>query len=421
MRKGLIYTIFVLITASLIGIVVTQVFWIRNAYHLKEELFNRGVAIALKSVATAMELNDGKGFPGNMDLSNVEVGKRFDSLFLEEMGCMRIDEEVVYGIYQKTDGKFIFGGFANYEKELRRSAHAVSLAGKSSGQALVLAAFYPRQQSIVLRQLLGWMILSGVFTLILCGAFVTVVKMILRQKKHTEMKTDFVNNMTHELRTPISTISLASEMLLKPTGELSRERIRRYARVIRDENLRLKRQVEQVLQISLLDRGKFRLKPRQIDVHQVIEERAKTFSLQMAKRGGQLDCNLQADFSYIFADRVHFVNVLTNVLDNANKYSPQHPDIRVSTRNSDDGIVISVEDKGGGISKENQELIFKKLYRVPTGNIHDVKGFGLGLYYVKTMVEAHGGWVSVKSEPRKGSRFDMFFPFNYKENKNAYE
>lgn len=226
------------------------------------------------------------------------------------------------------------------------------------------------------------------------------------------MKSDFVNNMTHEFKTPISTISLASEMLMKPTVLESKNRILKYATVIYDENSRLKNQVEQVLHIALLDKSAFRLKIKEINAHKLIDQCIRNFKLIVRERKGKISCKLEAANPVIYADKIHFANILTNLLDNANKYSSEAPDILVATKNSNNGLIITVEDKGIGISQENQKQVFKKLYRVPTGNIHNVKGFGLGLFYVKKIVETHGGYIKVKSELLKGSTFEIFFPFN---------
>jgi two-component system phosphate regulon sensor histidine kinase PhoR len=186
--------------------------------------------------------------------------------------------------------------------------------------------------------------------------------------------------------------------------------------IIFDENARLKAQVEQVLQISVLDKKDFKLYKKDIDVHQIIETIVDNFKLVVTQRNGKFFLNLTANPSHIFADPAHFYHIISNLIDNANKFSINEPNIRISTRNTNDGIYIAVEDDGIGISTENLKNVFKKLYRVPTGNVHNVKGFGLGLYYVKTMTEAHGGSIKLKSELNKGSIFELYFPFAYSAN-----
>jgi signal transduction histidine kinase len=222
-----------------------------------------------------------------------------------------------------------------------------------------------------------------------------------------------VNNITHEFKTPIATISLASEMLLKPSVLSSETKARKYAGIIYDENIRLKNQVENVLQLATLDRGEFNLKYKSIDVHQLIYKVTESFQLLVKEKNGSLKLLLNAPNHQSYVDSMHIENVISNLLDNAEKYSPEIPDITISTFNRNDHIVIAVEDKGIGISKENQKRIFRKLYRVHTGNLHNVKGFGLGLYYVKSLIEAHNGNVNLHSEPGKGSRFEISLPLDY--------
>ena len=227
------------------------------------------------------------------------------------------------------------------------------------------------------------------------------------------MKTDFVNNITHEFKTPIATISLASEMLLKPAVLASEAKARKYAGIIYDENIRLKNQVENVLQLAVLDRGMYNLKYKSIDIHQLILKITESYQLLIKEKNGMLKLQLNATNYQSYADELHIENIISNLLDNANKYSPVNPDITISTFNRNDHIVVAVEDKGIGISNENQKHIFRKMFRVHTGNVHDVKGFGLGLYYVKRMVEAHNGNINLHSEPGKGSRFEISLPLDF--------
>jgi two-component system phosphate regulon sensor histidine kinase PhoR len=224
------------------------------------------------------------------------------------------------------------------------------------------------------------------------------------------MKTDFVNNMTHELKTPISTISLASEMLRDPKVTGDSQRIQKYAGVIHDENKRLGSQVEKVLQMAVIDRGEHKLKLSYLNLHDLIHRAVDKMALQVEEHKGILKTDFAARFPEAQVDESHFTNIVINLLDNAIKYSNEIPDITVSTRDQDGGVLISVADKGIGISKDAQKRVFEKFYRVPTGNVHNVKGFGLGLSYVKAMVEAHAGTVKLKSELNKGTTFEVFIP-----------
>jgi two-component system phosphate regulon sensor histidine kinase PhoR len=251
----------------------------------------------------------------------------------------------------------------------------------------------------------------------LAAVFGFVVYTLNRQKKLGEMKTDFVNNMTHELKTPIATISIASEMLTKPEVSIDPKRISRYATMISDENNRLRLMVERVLQMAVLEKGEYNLRMRDTDLHELINEFVQRFILTIRPRGGNICVSLKATKYILKVDKIHFNNIISNLFDNANKYSPEKPHITVKTWSDEKGFYVSVEDKGIGISVEHQKHIFRNLYRVPTRNLHNVKGFGLGLYYVKTLTQAHGGTVNVYSELRKGSRFELFFPFNYQNSK----
>jgi two-component system phosphate regulon sensor histidine kinase PhoR len=222
--------------------------------------------------------------------------------------------------------------------------------------------------------------------------------------------------MTHEFKTPISTISLACEVLRDPDMRQLPNQVDRYIGIIGEENKRLANQVEKVLQIATLDRGKFKLHISEVDIHKVITKAIKNIAIQIESRGGVLAASLDAQSPVIQVDEVHLTNIVFNLLDNANKYSPDKPEISISTENTSKGILIKISDKGQGISKENLAKIFDKFYRVPTGNVHNVKGFGLGLSYVKTIITAHHGDVSVKSEPNKGSTFTLFLPYVYEQN-----
>jgi two-component system, OmpR family, phosphate regulon sensor histidine kinase PhoR len=233
------------------------------------------------------------------------------------------------------------------------------------------------------------------------------------------MKNDFVNNMTHEFKTPISTISVASEMLMKPAVSEFPDKIQKYANIIYDENLRLRNQVEQVLQISILDKNELIIQPVDIDIHPIIENSVDIFNMIVREKEGEIVSELNATQSVIYADELHFINVITNMLDNAIKYTDTKPRIKISTFNKDNGITIRVEDNGIGIDSASQKHIYKKFFRVHTGDVHNVKGFGLGLFYVKSVMDMHQGTIElVKSELTRGSIFELHFPFNFNKNQN---
>lgn len=417
------FLLIVIITAfSLVGIIFIQGFWIKNAVELQERIFHYRVRVALKSVVNSLietkmdtaavipfcekgcGMADAK-FPTSIN------AKLLDSLVRTEFAEMQIKIAYEYGIYDRSKKTFYTGQSTQYRQQLMNSHHMISLACLYRSDAYVLGAYFPDERSMLYRRILKWLIMSFIFLGILIFGFTYTILSFLKQKKLSEMKTDFVNNMTHEFKTPIATISLASEMLMNPQVSGAEERIRKYAGIIYDENLRLKNQVEQVLRIAVLDKGEISLKLQKVDLHEVITQSVRNFSLTIRERNGTIRMNLLAANSFVIADRMHIENMLTNLLDNANKYSPQAPEITVSTSNSETGVFIVVKDNGIGISAENHKHIFKKMFRVHTGNVHDVKGFGLGLYYVKTMAETHGGYIRLISEYGKGSSFELFLPF----------
>ena len=282
-----------------------------------------------------------------------------------------------------------------------------------------LLVFFDDVRPYFVRSLWWMIILSVLMVVIFSGTFGTAIYVILKQKKLSEIKTDFINNMTHEFKTPISTISLAVDSINNPKVMVNQERVHYYTDIIGRENKRMNVQVEHILQMALLDQENFELNEQLLDVNELIEQVADPFMVQVESRGGKLKLELNGTSPYILADEIHLTNVLHNLLDNANKYSPQAPDISVTTSNEKEGIVISVEDHGIGISAESQRKIFEKFYREQNGNIHNVKGFGLGLAYVKTIVVKHGGTIRVKSEPERGSRFDIYLPFGHLQKDNG--
>ncbi|MEM9022887.1 MAG: HAMP domain-containing sensor histidine kinase, partial [Bacteroidota bacterium] len=271
------------------------------------------------------------------------------------------------------------------------------------------SVYFPTISGHVLQELEFWFI-SSALLLVVAIFFAYTISVILRQKRLSEVRTDFINNMTHELKTPISTISLSADVLLQDNITSSPERLQNYARIIRNENSRLQNQVERVLQMATLDKEEIALKLGATDVHEIIRNAVPTIALNIKDQEGKVDMALTATDPLIEADEVHMTNIIYNLLDNASKYTNDRPEIQVSTENAPQGVTIRIRDNGIGMAPEHQKRIFDQFYRIPTGNVHDVKGFGLGLYYVQKMTAAHGGTIRVHSEPGGGSEFVLFFP-----------
>ncbi len=282
--------------------------------------------------------------------------------------------------------------------------------GKGNYTPGYLKVYFPTKRNYLWRRVTTSIILSLLFSGLVLGSFAYTLLTIIRQKKISKMKTDFINNMTHEFKTPIATISLATDSITNPKIIEDKDKVKRFVRIIKQENSRMLNQVEKVLQMAKFDKKEFSLKKTKFDVHNVINQIIENVNLKISKRSGILRSELKAKNSMVLADKTHITNILYNLLDNAEKYSMEKPEITISTRDGNGGIWIDISDKGIGMNKEQQKNIFDKFYRVHTGNIHNVKGFGLGLSYVKAIVDAHKGSIKVKSALGEGSTFSIFLP-----------
>lgn len=346
------------------------------------------------------------------DFSNKIDPATIDSLLKVEFAEQGIVTQYHFGILDETKKNFLFPVGIKVKEELLNSPFQTNLTAKNIFiKPRYLSLYFPGQTNFVISTLLGMLIGTGLVITFILVLFVFTLRTIFLQKKLSEVKNDFINNMTHEFKTPISTISLAVEVLNDRSIEKSEEKVRKYVKVIGDENKRLGLLVENILQTAILDKGKLKLKLSELDIHQLILQVIENSNPQIENRGAVVSTSFEAKQFHLQADKVHFSNIIYNLLDNAMKYSEVKPVIHISTRSNQEGCFITVTDNGIGITRENQKRIFDHLYRVPTGNIHNVKGFGLGLSYVKALIEKHGGSISVESSPGAGSSFTCFFPF----------
>jgi two-component system, OmpR family, phosphate regulon sensor histidine kinase PhoR len=349
----------------------------------------------------------------NKDINKRLTRKWIDSFLQKELSQRGISTPYQLGIYNKQNGKMVLADAAADASEIKRTKYMVKLFPDDLvPQSWYLAVVFPEKRKFVLNSI--GLILPGSFLFMLiiiisCGF---TIFMLLKQKKLSEMKNDFINNMTHEFKTPIATISLATDAINDPRISENKEKVRHYTSIIKEENNRMDLQVQKVLNAALMDKEDFKLNFDPLDAHEVIGKLIERFRLQIAQRSGTLTWHAEAKEHLIFADEVHFGNMINNLLDNANKYSQDAPDITVSTCNKNSDLIIEVEDHGIGMARETQKRIFDKFFRMSTGNIHDTKGFGLGLNYVKTIVNAHKGTIEVKSEIKKGSIFKIKIPLN---------
>jgi two-component system, OmpR family, phosphate regulon sensor histidine kinase PhoR len=339
----------------------------------------------------------------------------------EELKNRGINIPYQFAVYSKARNNFVlvnrnyivFDNATDMEQtgaaNLFYSPYKVALFKQDIESPGFLTVYFPNQTSLVLGSVWQTLALSVLFTGIILFCFWYTIQVIYRQKQISEMKNDFINNMTHEFKTPIATISLATDSINNPMILGNPDKIKRFTEIIRQENKRMNAQVERVLQMALIDKSDFELNLSELNLHDTIKQAVVNFSLQIEKREGVLTTDLQATHPIIEADATHISSVIHNLLDNANKYSPEKPEINIATRDVSNGVEVTIQDKGIGISKEARKNIFDKFYRVHTGNLHDVKGFGLGLSYVKAIMTAHKGSIDVKSEPGQGSSFILTF------------
>ncbi len=320
-----------------------------------------------------------------------------------------LKEDFEYGIYDCFTDSIVYGSKISFKAGYERSdADQIHRLKEFQPDGHYFGVLFPNKSSFILVQLDFWMYSSFVILLIVVF-FSYTISVMLKQKKLAEIKTDFVNNMTHELKTPISTIGLSAEALANPDITQNPARMLQYVNIIKNENSRLKNQVERVLQIASLTPNKVHLRDEILDIHNIIIKATETFQMQLDEKDGKIALDLHAGNCLIHGDVVHITNVIYNLLDNATKYTETSPEILIKTENIGTELVIKIKDTGIGIGKQHLKMIFEKFYRIPTGNLHSVRGFGLGLFYVKTIVKAHQGKIEVESQPGKGSTFTLNF------------
>jgi two-component system phosphate regulon sensor histidine kinase PhoR len=334
-----------------------------------------------------------------------------DSLTASTLQQSGITLPFAFGVISERDDSLHLMQPASFAPELRSSKFKTRLFPNDLSHSFnQLVLYFPGEQAFLLKQIGPHLALAVLFMGIIVCCFAYTIRTIIRQKEFSLRLMDFVNNMTHEFKTPISTISVAVETILHPAALHDEEKIKRYTGVIQDESARMKHQVDKILQMAIIEEGKYSLKRAPVDIQSLIAKAAENATLQVDARGGTIRCELLAPLSIIDADVVHLANVINNILDNAVKYSQEAPEIVVTTRNEETRLVCSVKDNGIGISEEDQRHVFERYFRVHTGNIHNVRGFGLGLAYVKLITEAHGGSVSLRSDLGRGTTVELAFP-----------
>lgn len=378
---------------------------------LNSQTFAEGATVR-KQVMLNYLMNSALGEGGSEEIEKrISVGL-IDTLLKQELANKRIHTSYEFGVFSPDRNKIVLQKTGKFHDELLFKGFPYPLfSGSGIATRDFFLIYFPEQSRYNLQSLWAMMIVSILLVLAIIAAFTYSVLTIIKQRKLSDLKNDFINNMTHEFKTPISTISLACQALSDKDIDRTKEMYSDYIGIIGDENYRLGEMAEKILQTAILEKGNLHLRAEAINIHELISDALYKIAIQIEIRDGIITKSLKAEHHIIKADRVHLSNVIFNLLDNANKYSPRKPQILVSTEDAENGIYLSIQDKGMGINKANQKKIFDKLYRVPTGDVHNVKGFGLGLSYVKFIVEKHGGSISVESEPGKGSTFTMYLPF----------
>jgi len=412
--------IIILAALSIAGITFTQIYWVRRALDIRENQFYRDVSSSLRSVAQKIfEINRTPSAANNpvdqlsSNYFTVTINGPIDADLLEfllktEFEKRNVTADFEYGIYDCSE-KCMVGGNYISPKKGKTVAHFPE-APKLKNDGYYFAVHFPGVEANLISQMGIWGFSSAVL-LIVIFFFVYTLLVILKQRRLSEIQKDFINNMTHEFKTPISTIAISAEVLKNPGIIHTPERLLNYVTIIQNENHRLKQQVERVLQMARLDKEDIGLKKEQVDIHELICEAVKNITPSLQSKNGKINMDLNAMHNLVLVDRLHFINVFYNLLDNAIKYNHSSPEIIIRTHVDNKVLLISVSDNGIGISEENHKKIFHKFYRVPTGNIHDVKGFGIGLNYVKLIVEKHEGKVSLQSDLDKGSTFTIAIPY----------
>jgi len=421
MNRKTIRTIIFLAVFSLIGIIATQMFWVKNAYNLQEKQFNDRVHVALTNVThDLLDINEDESELINpvkrvssnyytVMINDTVNPYLLESLLRNEFVQRNIKIDFEYVIYDCFTDSIVFGDYISLGEGEKDNLQSKSYNMKWDRDGHYFGIFFPSKGAYILSEMSIWAF-SSFIILVIMIFFAYTINVILKQKKISEMKNDFINNITHEFKTPISTISLSTEVLLSPNIASEPERLKNYARIIKEENNRLKNQVDKVLQLATLEKSTLKLENENINLHKLIESSIKSFGLILREKNGEISSFLNATDYTILGDNIHITNTIHNLIDNAIKYSSTEPEITIATSSYNGFIEISVKDNGIGIPKEAQKHIFDKFYRTPTGNIHDIKGFGLGLNYVKTIVEAYSGSVKLISKENEGSTFVIKLP-----------
>lgn len=420
MRNATIRGVIIFGALTIMGIIGIQSYLLRRTWYLEQAKFQEKVRIALINTAEDLASLNNYPLPAQnlvtevepnyfiVNINNIINANNLEYYLQQSLESVALTEDFEYGIYDCASQEMLYGQYISYtetEGPLRRT----DLPTYDEFE-YYFGVRFPNRQSYLLGNLQLTVILTAILALTVVF-FAWSIFVILRQKQLSEMQKDFINNMTHEFKTPISTIGISADVFLGHPAVKADERLVRYAGIIAEQNQRLNKQVEKVLQLARIEQGNFNLHPEKIDVNDLLDPILKSAEIKITEQHGHLESKLGATNTVVLADRLHLTNMLHNLLDNAIKYCRDVPRVTLKTENVESGkLLISVIDEGIGIPKEHQHRVFQKFYRVPTGNIHNVKGFGLGLYYIRNICQAHGWRVRLLSEVDKGTTVTLEIP-----------
>ena len=419
MRQKQIRFVVLLGAFAIIGIISIQVYFLQNAWNIKEKQFVQSVLIGLRNVAEKMSKYNETALPHANPIrqlsSNyfvVDINSVIDANILEfylkaEFDKLNLQTDFEYAIYNCQTEKMEYGNYIAKSGNTKPNVLTVNLP-KYDQYIYYFGVNFPLLRNTITGDMVIWFFFMGLL-LVAIIFFVYAIFVILQQKRLSEMQKDFINNMTHEFKTPISSINISADVIMDPNIINDPGRLYTYGSVIKQENNRLNLQVDKVLQIARIESQSFHLKKEQVGLNSLILKVAENCKAN-SNRQLVLNTKLADSVEEIEADALHLTNILHNLLDNASKYSGKEPVITIETENTGKSVLIRISDNGPGINPEYQRRIFQKFYRIPTGNLHDVKGFGLGLYYVKTICDAHHWTISLTSEPGKGTTFVIEIP-----------
>ncbi len=420
MKNSTITRVVILGTIAIVGIIAMQSYWVVSTWNINEEEFNQKVNLALYNVADALADLNGTTLPtrnivrqrtSNYYVVNTayEIDTRSLEYFLQrEFESLALNIDFEYAVFDCHTDEMVYGNYCSYKPDARREVE-LGILPKYDEFTYYFGVKFPMRSGYLFSKMQLSVVLS-VILLITVIFFGYSMFVILRQKRLSEMQKDFINNMTHEFKTPISTIKISADVFLNDPNIRQDQRLSRYADIIREQNQRLNDQVENVLQLARIERSNFDLKPERLDLHEALRDIIADTQMKVEKRGGQFTTQLLAPDTFVKADPLHFSNVMYNLLDNAVKYCKEKPEIRLQTERIGNLVCIRVADCGIGIPPEQQRRIFDKFYRVPTGNVHNVKGFGLGLFYVRTICRRHGWKLRLESQEQEGTTVQVCLP-----------